>query len=163
MVIFPLTTIVTPKSDTVASLTGTNWRWLLFVAQHKLEAGHCGSEKCFPQGARLFHWHCWNSTINHPSVVTAWSWGQNKSMSKEKATSYHALSLSWTVCRWHCVKRLLSHSIVLLRDWRRRWEGLMWPLQHPRPLVTWVGPPTSITQLSVSTTRQTYRGSCQVS
>lgn len=144
-------------------MTGTNCSWLPFVVQHKLEPGHCGSEKCFLWGAWLFQWHCWNSTINHPSVVTARSWGQNKSMSIEKATSYHARSLSWTVCLCHCVKRLLSHSILLLCEWLSRWEGLIWPLQHPHPLVTWVGPPPSITQLSVSTTRQTYLGSCQVS
>lgn len=111
----------------------------------------------------LFLQHWWNSTISHPSVVTAWSWGQNKFLSKEKATFYHEPWLSWTVCRWHCVKRLLSDSLVLPCDWFSQWEVLIWPLQYPCSIDTWVGPPTPIRLLSVSTVRQTYLRSCQLS
>lgn len=48
-------------------------------------------------------------------------------------------------------------------DWFSQWEVLMWPLQYPCPLDTCVGQPTPIRLLSVSTKRQTYLRSCQVS
>lgn len=67
----------------------------------KESRGHLGSEERSPRWLQ----RCWTSTISHPSVVTAPSWGQNKSMSVEKARSWHALLLGWTVYRWHGVKR----------------------------------------------------------
>lgn len=67
----------------------------------KRKRGHLGSGEYSPRWLQ----HCWNSTISHPSLVPAPHWGQNKSMSVEKARSWHALSLSWTVYRWHSVRQ----------------------------------------------------------
>lgn len=124
----------------------------------KESRGHLGSEERSPRWPR----RCWTSTISHPSVVTAPSWGQNKSMSVEKARSWHALLLGWTVYRWHGVKR--GPSCSTLPSMLSRWEVLSWPLQRP-------GAPSSpewdhhlpLHTLSVSATRKSYLGSCQVS
>lgn len=140
-------------------MEGTSCSVQSFVVPHKLEAGHCGSGGRFLRGAWSFST---DTAETAPSIIHQLSQPEaevrtNPCQKKRPHLTMHFRS-GGTESAGDSVKRLRSHSIVLHCDWLSRWEGLIWPLQRPRPLVTWVGPPTSITQLSVSNDKTDLSG-----
>lgn len=145
--------------------TGIHCSWPSFVVHHKSEPGHCGSGKGFVQGAAaspltLLKQHHQSSISCHSLKL--------RSEQIHVRRKGHILpcafaqlnmnSLPVTLCQETAIP-LYSPSLWLTESMRRSHMTS----STPRTLVTWVGPPTSITQLSVLTIRQTYLGSCQVS
>lgn len=142
---------------------------LPFVLLHNLEPGHDVSP-------RSFLWRCLTFPLTllkrpHQSSISCHTPKRRSERIHVKRKGYilpctfaQLDSLLVTLCQETCYATPRSFFVTDLVNEKVSCDLLIHPPPPiPPTLVTWVGPPTSIMQLSVLTTGQIYLGNCQVS